>query len=75
MPLNIKRVMKERNVTLTMLSRRMNIAVSTTHQFVNNDNPTISTLTSIAKALHCNLADLFDTPDPWFIPIDKDPNL
>lgn len=64
MALNIQAAMDLRGVTLSKLAKRMGIAVSTAHQFVHG-NPTVQSLEEVAKALRCDVAELFDRPSTW----------
>lgn len=64
MALNIQAAMDLRGVTLSKLAKRMGIAVSTCHAIVHG-NPVLSSLEAVAKALHCDVAELFDRPRAW----------
>ena len=64
MALNIKAAMKLRGVTATQVAQRMGISMSTLSAIVNG-NPVLSSLEGVAKALHCDVAELFDRPAAW----------
>jgi len=42
----------------------MGISMSTLSAIVNG-NPVLSSLEGVAKALHCDVAELFDRPAVW----------
>lgn len=73
MALNIKNAIKEKGITSKELAERLNISKVTLSTQING-NPTIDTLEKIAKALECDVIDLFDQkPDSGsFIAMVKD---
>lgn len=59
--MDIKRIIKERGLTIEEVGRRMEPPVSKgTLSKVISTNPTTSTLERIAKAIGCRVADFFD---------------
>lgn len=72
MALNIKAAMQQRNITLTKLAKRMDISLPTAHQVMNDNNLTLRTLIRAAKALHCDVAELFDRPKKWYLEMPEE---
>ena len=64
MALNIKGAIALRGLTATQVAKRMGISISTLSAMIN-ENPTLSSLERIAKALRCDVAELFDRPVAW----------
>lgn len=64
MALNIKAAIAMRGLTATQVAKRMGISVSTLSAIING-NPVLSSLEGVAKALRCDIAELFDRPASW----------
>lgn len=64
MGLNIKAAMELRGLTQTKVAKRMECSMATLSQIING-NPTLQSLESVAKALRCDVAELFDKPAAW----------
>lgn len=62
MSLNIKKAIKEHGLEVREVARKMNITPTGLSQHING-NPSIEVLERIAKAIGCDIADLFDKPD------------
>jgi len=59
MGLNIKKVCKEKNISLTEVAQHIGISPISLSQSLNN-NPTLSRLQQVASALGVEVDDLFD---------------
>ncbi len=58
--MDIKRIMKEKGITFEMLAEKMGKTKGTLSSSIGKDgNPTLKTLTEIAKHLDCNVGDFF----------------
>lgn len=64
MALNIKAAIALRGLTATQVAQRMGISISTLSAIING-NPVLSSLEGVAKALRCDIAELFDRPASW----------
>lgn len=62
MSLNIKKAIKEHGLEVREVARKMNITPTGLSQHING-NPSIEVLERIAKAIGCDIADLFDKPN------------
>lgn len=66
MALNIKRAMKKRGLLAKNVAARMGVSDAALAQQVNG-NPSVQTLTKIAKAIGCDVAELFDPLPPTIV--------
>lgn len=63
MNLRLKEVLDEKNMSLVTLSEKTGIEKGNLSAISNNKkNPTVETLSKIAKALQISLAELFESP-------------
>lgn len=63
MDLRLKEVLDEKNMSLVALSEKTGIEKGNLSSIANNKkNPTMETLSKIAKALEISLAELFESP-------------
>lgn len=62
MGLNIKKTIKERGLEVREVAKEMGITPTGLSQHING-NPSVEVLERIAKAIGCDIADLFDRPD------------
>lgn len=59
--LQVKNICKQQGITLKELAERMEVSPeSVTRMLSDNGNPTLSTLSSVAKALNVEVYELFD---------------
>lgn len=58
MELRIKAICEQKGISITELGRLIGKEKSSIHTIINNSNPTLETLSKIAKALDVNVADL-----------------
>lgn len=63
MALNIKQVLKERNLTASEVAERMGVTNVALSQHING-NPSVQTLERIAQAIGCDIVELFDPLPP-----------
>lgn len=64
--IRLKEVLKEKNISMSMLSHESKISFSTISRIINDKNysPTLSTLERIAKALNVPVSALYEeVPD------------
>ena len=59
MNLKVKKICKDKGLTITQLAERLNIKQESLSRAING-NPTLETLEKIAAALNVPLSDLFD---------------
>ncbi len=59
MSLNIKRAIKERGFEVREIAKKMGITPTGLSQHING-NPSVEVLERIAKAIGCDISDLFD---------------
>ena len=64
MALNIKGAIALRGKTMAWVAQKMGVTLPTLSEMVSG-NPTYDTLTRIAAALRCDVAELFDRPRAW----------
>lgn len=64
MSLNIRAAIEMRGKTMKWVATQMGIALPTLSEMISG-NPTVDTLERIARALHCDVAELFDRPRAW----------
>jgi len=60
MGLNIKRAIKDRNLEVKEVAKRMGITPVGLSQHING-NPSVKTLGKIADAIGCDISELFDS--------------
>ncbi len=60
--IRLKEVLKEKNISMSKLSRMSDISFSTISRIINDKSysPTINTLERIAKALNVPLSELYE---------------
>lgn len=61
MGLNIKKTIKDHQLEVKEVARRMNITPTGLSQHING-NPSVEVLHRIANAIGCDISDLFDKP-------------
>ena len=59
MALNIKKVIKDKGLTIQEVANRMNITRIGLSQHING-NPSVEVLERIAKAIGCDISELFE---------------
>lgn len=59
MELRIKEICEQKNISIAELGRRIGKPRSGIHTILNNANPTVETLSMIAKALEVDITELF----------------
>ena len=59
MALNIKKVIKDRGLEVKEIAARMNITPTGLSQHING-NPSVEVLERIAKAIGCDISELFE---------------
>ena len=64
MALNIKGAIAARGKTMAWVAKKMGVRLPTLSEMVSG-NPTYETMTRIAQALRCDVAELFDRPKAW----------
>lgn len=60
--LRIKEILKEKNIPVTELARRLNVTRGCCYGYING-NPTVEILDKIAESLDVSITDLFDDPN------------
>ena len=61
MSLNIKKAIKKHGLEVREVAKRMEITPTGLSQHING-NPSVEVLERIAKAIGCDITELFDTP-------------
>lgn len=64
MALNIKAAIALRGLTATKVAKRMGITMPTMSAIMNG-NPTLQSMENVARALGCDVAELFERPAAW----------
>ena len=62
MSLNIKKAIKENGFEVREIANKMGITPTGLSQHING-NPSVEVLERIAKAIGCDVSDLFDKPE------------
>lgn len=66
MALNIKKVIKDRGLTVQEVADKMNITRIGLSQHING-NPSVEVLERIAKAIGCDISELFEPVSTRFV--------
>ena len=61
MGLSIKKIIKERGITVQEVAKRMEITPTGLSQHING-NPSVEVLERIANAIGCDVSELFERP-------------
>lgn len=61
MGLSIKKIIKERGITVQEVAKRMEITPTGLSQHING-NPSVEVLERIANAIGCDVSELFEKP-------------
>lgn len=70
MSLNIKKAIKEHGLEVREVAKRMEITPTGLSQHING-NPSVEVLERIAKAIGCDITELFDAPKEGVIHCPK----